>query len=220
MKGHLNHPGRGNHRVLPLTLNGEEWYFQYSPYVYYQEHSIIFKGRHDPMHITRKTFTGIIEFLDIMPHYFIGSNADLPIVGGSILSHDHYQGGHHTFPMEVAPVIKNFTIDSAPNVSLGVVKWPLSVLRLASKDAKAIVDLADKILKVWREYTDETCEILAYSDQEGEKIPHNTITPIGRMNGDGEYELDLVLRNNRTSDEHPLGIFIHIAIYTILRKKI
>jgi UDPglucose--hexose-1-phosphate uridylyltransferase len=206
-EGHLNHPGRGNHRVLPLTLNGEEWYFQYSPYVYYQEHSIIFKGMHDPMHITRKTFTGIIEFLDTMPHYFIGSNADLPIVGGSILSHDHYQGGHHTFPMEVAPVIKNFTIDSAPNVMVGVVKWPLSVLRLASKDATAIVDLADKILKAWREYTDETCEIFAYSDQEGEKIPHNTITPIGRMNGAGEYELDLVLRNNRTSDEHPLGIF-------------
>ncbi len=206
-EGHLNHPGRGNHRVLPLTLNGEQWYFQYSPYVYYQEHSIIFKGQHDPMRITKKTFKGIIGFLDAMPHYFIGSNADLPIVGGSILSHDHYQGGHHTFPMEVAPVIKTFTIASALNVKVGVVKWPLSVLRLTSKDSKALITLADTVLKAWRNYSDEACEIHAYSTINKEQVPHNTITPIGRINNQGEYELDLVLRNNRTNDAHPLGIF-------------
>ena len=206
-EGHLNHPGRANHRVLPLTLNGEEWYFQYSPYVYYQEHSIIFKGKHEPMRINKKTFKGIIGFLDTMPHYFIGSNADLPIVGGSILSHDHFQGGHHTFPMDLAPVIKTFNVKNAPNISVSTVKWPLSVLRLASENAIELVDLADKILKAWREYSDETCDIIAYTTENGESIPHNTITPIGRINTEGKYELDLVLRNNRTSDEHPLGIF-------------
>ncbi len=206
-EGHLNHPGRGNHRVLPLILNEEQWYLQYSPYVYYQEHSIIFKGKHDPMKISRKTFRCILEFLEAIPHYFIGSNADLPIVGGSILSHDHYQGGHHTFPMELAPITEQFYIDEAKTVGIGIVNWPLSVVRLTSKDKEAMLDLAEHILISWKGYTDTEREIYASSLEKGETVPHNTITPIGRRNAQEEYELDLVLRNNRTSDEHPMGIF-------------
>jgi len=218
-EGRLNHPGRANHRVLPLTLNNEAWYFQYSPYVYYNEHSIIFKGKHEPMRVSRETFVRLLDFVEELPHYFLGSNADLPIVGGSILSHDHFQGGHHQFPMEVAPIIATATDSEHPDVSIGIVKWPLSVLRLASQNKDNLVEMATYILEQWRNYSDASLGIYAYSTHDKiptdvangasnpANIPHNTITPISRRNKDGLFELDLVLRNNRTSDEHPDGIY-------------
>jgi len=218
-EGRLNHPGRANHRVLPLTLNNEAWYFQYSPYVYYNEHSIIFKGKHEPMRVSRETFVRLLDFVEELPHYFLGSNADLPIVGGSILSHDHFQGGHHQFPMEVAPIIATATDSKHPDVSIGIVKWPLSVLRLASQNKDNLVEMATYILEQWRNYSDASLGIYAYSTHDKmptdvanaasnpANIPHNTITPISRVNKEGLFELDLVLRNNRTSDEHPDGIY-------------
>lgn len=232
-EGHLNHPGRANHRVLPISLNGEEWYFQYSPYVYYNEHSIIFKGKHEPMKVSRETFVRLLDFVEELPHYFLGSNADLPIVGGSILSHDHFQGGHHQFPMEVAPIIAQANDPAHPEVSIGLVKWPLSVLRLASKDKKSLVDMATYILASWREYSDASVGIYAYStvdgvpfdtskgEKEADFVPHNTITPISRVNKDGLFELDLVLRNNRQSAEHPDGIFHpHAHLHHIKKENI
>ncbi|AEI46174.1 UDP-glucose--hexose-1-phosphate uridylyltransferase [Paenibacillus mucilaginosus] len=205
--GRLNHPARQNHRVIPLELNGEPWFFQYSPYVYYNEHSIIFDKQHRPMKISRGTFERLLDFVDQFPHYFVGSNADLPIVGGSILNHDHFQGGRHKFPMEIAPVEESFTHPEYPGVKLGIVNWPMSVLRIQSHHRELVLKLAGTILDTWREYSDPSQEVLAYTEQDGARTPHNTVTPIARNNANGEYELDLVLRNNRTSAEHPDGIF-------------
>lgn len=214
--GHLNHPARQTHRIIPLELNHKAWFLQYSPYVYYNEHCIVLNSEHIPMKISRLTFENLLAFLDILPHYIVGSNADLPIVGGSILSHDHYQGGRYTFAMETAEVEETYCIKGYENISVGRVKWPLSVLRLRTVNKEKLIDLADHMLTVWREYSDETVEILARSNGE----PHNTITPIARMQG-GAYELDLVLRNNRSSDEHPLGIFHpHSEVHHIKKENI
>jgi UDPglucose--hexose-1-phosphate uridylyltransferase len=205
--GRADHPARQNLRVLPLELSGERWYFQYSPYVYYNEHSIVLKGEHSPMRISHETFGRLLDFIDAMPHYFIGSNADLPIVGGSILHHDHFQAGRHTFPMEEAPIEASFVDPSKPGVRFGIVRWPMSVIRVNGSSRSAVLAAANRILDAWREYSDADAEVLAYSEgADGSRIPHNTITPIARLNN-GEYELDLVLRNNRTSEEHPDGIF-------------
>lgn len=205
--GHLNHPARQNHRVIPVNITGEQWYLQYSPYVYYNEHCIVFNGKHIPMKISHKTFERLLDFVEQFPHYFIGSNADLPIVGGSILSHDHFQGGRHVFPMESASVETYFKSEEFKSVKIGIVKWPMSVVRISSKNKDELLTLANKIYDCWKEYSDENLEIFAYSYLGGGVVQHNTITPIARMNKDGEYELDLVLRNNRTSAEHPDGIF-------------
>ncbi len=214
-RGRINHPARQNHRIIPIDLCNEQWYLQYSPYVYYNEHSIIFKGDHEPMKISKITFDRLLEFVEKFPHYFIGSNADLPIVGGSILSHDHYQGGNYIFPMERAPIIKDMTIKGYEDIEVGIVKWPLSVIRIRSSKATRLSELGEKILKAWREYSDEDVDILAYTDQ-----PHNTITPIARFK-DNKFELDLVLRNNRTNDEHPLGIFHpHGDVHNIKKENI
>lgn len=200
--GRLNHPGRMNHRIIPITVNDSKWGFQYSPYVYYNEHCIVFNSQHVPMKIERATFRKLFDFVKQFPHYFLGSNADLPIVGGSILTHDHFQGGHYTFAMETAPVEKSFTVKGFEDVSCGIVKWPLSVIRLNGESDDRIIELADHILKSWRAYTDEAAFVFAETDGE----PHNTITPIARMR-DGRYELDLALRNNITTEEHPLGLY-------------
>ena len=200
--GRLNHPARQNHRILPITVDGSDWGFQYSPYVYYNEHCIVFNTRHIPMKIDRSAFNKLLDFITLFPHYFIGSNADLPIVGGAILTHEHFQGGRYTFAMAKAPVEERFTVPGFESVDCGIVRWPMSVLRLQSTDREKLVDLADRILGKWRAYTDE--EAFIFSETDGE--PHNTITPIARMR-DGKYELDLVLRNNITTDEHPLGVF-------------
>ena len=214
--GRLNHPARQNHRVIPFFLNGEEWFLQYSPYVYYNEHAIVFSGEHRPMKINRDAFDRITSFVGQMPHYFLGSNADLPIVGGSILSHDHYQGGHHEFPMAKSPVEKAVYFRGFEDVRAGIVKWPMSVIRLRGAVRERVVDLAVKILDAWRGYSDESLGIYAFS----EDIPHNTVTPIGRRRGN-DFELDLVLRNNRTSDEHPLGIFHpHADVHNIKKENI
>ena len=200
--GRLNHPARQNHRVLPFFLEGEEWFLQYSPYVYYNEHAIVFSGKHRPMKINREAFNRITSFVEQVPHYFVGSNADLPIVGGSILSHDHYQGGHHEFPMAKSPIERAITFKGFEDVEAGIVKWPMSVIRIKSSDRKKLVDLSVKILDNWRKYNDESLDIIAFSGD----TPHNTITPIGRRRGK-DFELDLVLRNNRTNEKYPLGIF-------------
>ena len=200
--GRLDHPARQNHRMIPLTLDGQSWFFQYSPYVYYNEHCIVLNSRHIPMRIDRSTFRKQMDFLKQFPHYFIGSNADLPIVGGSILSHDHFQGGRYTFAMAKAPVETSIVFPRFEDVEAGIVKWPMSVIRLRCADDTRLVDLADRILAAWRSYSDPAADIYAETDGE----PHNTITPIARMR-EGEFELDLVLRNNRTTEEYPLGIF-------------
>ncbi len=200
--GRVNHPARQNHRVIPVTINGQEWGFQYSPYVYYNEHCIVFNKKHIPMKIERDTFRKLFDFVRQFPHYFVGSNADLPIVGGSILSHDHFQGGHYTFAMEKAGVEETFQVKGFEDVEAGIVKWPMSVIRLRAADSDRIVELADHILTVWRGYTDEEAFIYACTDGE----PHNTITPIARRSGE-LYEMDLVLRNNITTEECPLGVY-------------
>ena len=200
--GRSNHPARHNHRIIPITVNDSKWGFQYSPYVYYNEHCIVFNGEHIPMKIEKATFRKLFDFVKQFPHYFLGSNADLPIVGGSILSHDHFQGGNYTFAMAKAPVIKSFTIEGFEDVNAGIVKWPLSVIRLSGKDDNKVIELADHILKAWRCYTDEDAFVFAETDGE----QHNTITPIARMHN-GLYELDLTLRNNITTEEHPLGVY-------------
>ncbi|WP_052475991.1 UDP-glucose--hexose-1-phosphate uridylyltransferase [Cohnella kolymensis] len=205
--GRPDHPARQNLRILPLTLQEELWYFQYSPYVYYNEHSIVFCGRHTPMKISPATFARLFDFIEQFPHYFIGSNADLPIVGGSILNHDHFQAGRHVFPMEKAPVNDWHTVVGEPGVAAGIVRWPMSVIRLTSPDRSALLRAAAHILTVWRSYSDPDADILAFSEKGNEHVEHNTITPIARMKDNGEYELDLVLRNNRTSERHPDGIF-------------
>ncbi|MDT8715640.1 UDP-glucose--hexose-1-phosphate uridylyltransferase [Clostridium sp. 19966] len=205
--GRVNHPARQNHRVIPVELKGEQWYFQYSPYVYYNEHCIVFKKEHEPMKISENTFNRLTEFVEKFPHYFIGSNADLPIVGGSILTHEHFQGGKHIFPMEVAKEEVKFTNRKYETVKAAIVKWPLSVIRLNSNNKKEIISLSNEILSAWREYSDKTADIFAYTYEEEKAVPHNTITPIARINAQGEYEMDLVLRNNRTSEAYPDGIF-------------
>lgn len=214
--GRADHPARENHRIIPITINDSDWGFQYSPYVYYNEHCIVFNGEHTPMKIERNTFVKLFDFIRLFPHYFLGSNADLPIVGGSILSHDHFQGGHYTFAMAKAPVIRSFTVKGYEDVTAGIVKWPLSVIRLQCADESRIIDLADHILRTWRGYTDPDAFIFAETDGQ----PHNTITPIARKRGD-LYELDLTLRNNITTEEHPLGVYHpHAALHHIKKENI
>ena len=214
--GRVNHPARQNHRIIPIEINQSRWGFQYSPYVYYNEHCIVFHFEHTPMKIERATFVKLFDFVKQFPHYMLGSNADLPIVGGSILSHDHFQGGRYEFPMAKAGVEKTFFVKGFEDVQAGIVKWPMSVIRLSGKDADRIIDLADVILKAWRDYTDESCFIFARTDGE----PHNTITPIARKRGEN-FELDLVLRNNITTKEHPLGVFHpHANLHHIKKENI
>ena len=212
--GRVNHPARQNHRIIPLKINGTDWGFQYSPYVYYNEHCIVFNFEHIPMKIERATFVKMFDFIKLFPHYFIGSNADLPIVGGSILSHDHYQGGHYTFAMAKAPIEQHFMIPGYEDVEAGIVKWPLSVIRIRSGNEKRLIDLAEHILECWRGYTDEAAFVFAETDGE----PHNTITPIARKVGD-TFELDLALRNNITTEEYPLGVYHPHAQYHHIKKE-
>lgn len=201
-RGRLNHPARQNHRVMPVTIQDSDWNMQYSPYVYYNEHCIVFNGEHVPMKIEHGTFCKLLDFVEQFPHYFVGSNADLPIVGGSILSHDHFQGGHYEFAMDRAPVEREFQVMGFEEVEAGIVKWPMSVIRLRCKDRNKLTELSDLILERWRGYTDESAFIFAETDGE----PHNTITPIAHYKN-GKFQLDLVLRNNITTEEHPLGVF-------------
>lgn len=214
--GRINHPARQNHRIIPITIDGARWGFQYSPYVYYNEHCIVFNSGHIPMKIDRSAFKKLLDFVKAFPHYFIGSNADLPIVGGSILTHEHFQGGNYTFAMAKAPIEKTYDIPGFEDVESGIVKWPMSVIRTRSRNADRLVELATKILDKWRVYTDEDAFIFAETDGE----PHNTITPIARKNGD-MYELDLVLRNNITTEEHPLGVYHpHAELHHIKKENI
>ena len=214
--GRVNHPARENHRIIPITINGSRWGFQYSPYVYYNEHCIVLNGEHVPMKIDRAAFMKLFDFVRQFPHYFLGSNAELPIVGGSILSHDHFQGGNYTFAMAKAPIEIPVTIPGYEDVESGILKWPLSVLRIRHKDPERLIDLADHVLQEWRNYTDADAFIFAETDGE----PHNTITPIARRKGD-MYELDLTLRNNITTEEHPLGVFHpHAELHHIKKENI
>lgn len=200
--GRLDHPARQNHRVIPISIGGKDFFLQYSPYVYYNEHCIVFNKEHIPMHIDRQAFTNLLDFVTLFPHYFIGSNADLPIVGGSVLSHDHYQGGNYEFAMARAGVEKEFSVPGFEDVKAGIVKWPMSVIRISSKDKESLTDLAVLILDKWRAYDDESAFI--FHETEGEQ--HSTVTPIARRRGEA-YEMDLVLRNNITTEENPLGVF-------------
>ena len=214
--GRLNHPARQNHRTVPFKICGADWFMQYSPYVYYNEHCIVFNGEHTPMKIDKSAFLKLLDFVKVFPHYFIGSNADLPIVGGSILSHEHFQGGNYEFAMAKAPVEHFFKVNGFEDVNCGIVKWPMSVIRLSGDNTDQIADLAEKILNKWRGYTDEQAFILAQTDS----IPHNTITPIARVR-DNKFELDLVLRNNITTDEHPLGVYHpHAELHHIKKENI
>ena len=214
--GRTNHPARENHRIIPITIQGKKWGFQYSPYVYYNEHCIVFNGEHIPMKIDRNTFAKLFDFIRLFPHYFLGSNADLPIVGGSILSHDHFQGGNYTFAMAKAPMTEQFQVPGYEDVTAGIIKWPLSVIRLQCTDSERIIDLAEHILNKWRSYTDESAFILAETDG----TPHNTITPIARRRGE-LFELDLTLRNNITTEEHPLGVYHpHAKLHHIKKENI
>ena len=214
--GRMNHPARENHRIVPITVAGADWFLQYSPYVYYNEHCIVFNATHTPMVIDKSAFAKLLDFVTLFPHYFVGSNADLPIVGGSILSHEHFQGGHYAFPMELSPVEKELTFAGFEDVKAGIVKWPMSVIRLDGPDKDRLVELADKILTAWRGYTDEAAFIFAETDG----VPHSTITPIARRRG-SDYELDLVLRNNITTEEHPLGVYHpHAELHHIKKENI
>lgn len=212
--GNMNHPARQTHRIIPLDLNGKTYNFQYSPYVYYNEHCIIFNNEHVPMVINRQTFENLFTFIEKFPHYMIGSNADLPIVGGSILTHDHYQGGRHRFPMQDASVIKEIEIKGYENIKVQMLNWPLSTLRLTADDKEVLVDLSDKILNYWINYDDVSCDILSHTND----VRHNTVTPIARMDNN-RYQIDIVLRNNRTNDEHPLGIFHPHAKHHHIKKE-
>lgn len=212
--GRINHPARENHRIISVEIDHSKWGFQYSPYVYYNEHCIVFNGEHVPMKINRATFRKLMDFIKQFPHYFVGSNADLPIVGGSILSHDHFQGGNYEFAMAKAPVEMPVTFNGFEDINAGIVKWPMSVIRLNGNDDEKMIDLADKILQAWRGYTDEKAYI--YAETEGE--PHNTITPIARRR-DGKFELDLVLRNNITTKEHPMGLYHPWEEYHHIKKE-
>ncbi len=213
-KGSANQAPRGNHRLIPLDLCGERWFLQYSPYVYYNEHCIVLSEEHRPMKVSRDTFRRLLEFVTLLPHYFLGSNADLPIVGGSILTHDHFQGGNYEFPMAKAPLREELSFPGFEGVKAGIVNWPMSVIRLRCGNKAPLVDLADRLLAAWRGYSDPSVEILAQSGG----VPHNTITPIARRRGE-DFELDLVLRNNRTTEEHPLGLFHPHAQYHHIKKE-
>lgn len=214
--GRVNHPARQNHRTIPIKINHQDWGFQYSPYVYYNEHCIVFNNEHIPMQIDKAAFRKLLDFVKLFPHYFVGSNADLPIVGGSILSHDHFQGGHYDFAMAKAPIERTFKITGFEEIEAGIVKWPMSVIRLRSKDDNILIEAADEILKKWRSYSDETVGIFAETSGE----PHNTITPIARKRDDF-YELDLVLRNNLTTKKHPDGVFHpHAELHHIKKENI
>ena len=214
--GRVDHPARENHRIIPVTIQNSKWGFQYSPYVYYNEHCIVFNSKHIPMKIEHDTFCKLFDFVKQFPHYFVGSNADLPIVGGSILSHDHFQGGHYTFAMAKAPVERTFTVKGFEDDKAGIVKWPMSVIRISAPDVNRVIALADVILNKWRGYTDEAAFIYAETDG----TPHNTITPIARKRGE-DFELDLVLRNNITTDEHPLGVnHPHAELHHIKKENI
>ncbi len=214
--GRVNHPARQNHRVIPVVINGSRWGFQYSPYVYYNEHCIVFNSQHIPMKIEHDTFCKLFDFVKQFPHYFVGSNADLPIVGGSILSHDHFQGGHYEFAMARAQVERTFKVKGFEDVEAGIVNWPMSVIRISAADSGRLVALADVILSAWRGYSDEAAFIFAETDGE----PHNTITPIARKRGE-KFELDLVLRNNITTEEHPLGVYHpHANLHHIKKENI
>ena len=214
--GRINHPARQNHRIIPVTINNSSWFFQYSPYVYYNEHCIVFNSQHTPMKIERATFGKLLDFVAQFPHYFVGSNADLPIVGGSILSHDHFQGGHYEFAMAKAPVEKEISFAGFEDVTAGIVKWPMSVIRLDCADRQRLIELADRILMAWRGYTDEAACVFAETDGE----PHNTLTPSARKRGE-LFELDLVLRNNMTTKEHPLGVYHpHAKLHHIKKENI
>ncbi len=214
--GRINHPARQNHRIIPVTINDSDWFFQYSPYVYYNEHCIVFNAQHTPMKIERATFGKLLDFVEQFPHYFVGSNADLPIVGGSILSHDHFQGGHYEFAMAKAPVEREIAFDGFSDVKAGIVRWPMSVIRIRAREKERLIELADKILLAWRGYTDEAAFVFAETDGE----PHNTITPIARRRGE-DFELDLVLRNNITTEEHPLGVYHpHAKLHHIKKENI
>ena len=214
--GRVNHPARQNHRIIPVTINGSSWGFQYSPYVYYNEHCIVFNSQHIPMKIEHDTFCKLFDFVKQFPHYFVGSNADLPIVGGSILSHDHFQGGHYEFAMARAGVERTFKVKGYEDVEVGIVNWPMSVIRASSQDADRVIALADVVLDAWRGYSDESAFIYAETDGE----PHNTITPIARKRGD-RFEMDLVLRNNITTQEHPLGVYHpHAKLHHIKKENI
>ncbi len=212
--GRVDSPARQNHRIIPITVNQSAWGLQYSPYVYYNEHCIVFNFEHTPMKIEKATFVKLFDFVKLFPHYFLGSNADLPIVGGSILSHDHFQGGRYDFAMAKAPIEKTIKFDGFDDVEAGIVKWPMSVIRLRGKNTDRIIELSDKILTKWRGYTDEEAFIFAETDG----APHNTITPIARKNAD-MFEMDLVLRNNITSEEHPLGVYHPHAQYHHIKKE-
>lgn len=212
--GRGNHPGRGNHRIIPMKLNGEDFFMQYSPYVYYNEHCIVFNAAHTPMKIDRAAFAKLLDFVTVLPHYFVGSNADLPIVGGSILTHDHFQGGNYEFPMAKAGIEEKLEFAGFEDVEAGIVNWPMSCIRLKCADKERILELADKILKAWRGYSDEKAFIFAFTDD----TPHNTITPIARRRGE-DYELDLVLRNNITTEEHPLGVYHPHAEHHHIKKE-
>ena len=212
--GRVNHPARENHRIIPITVNESAWGFQYSPYVYYNEHCIVFNGEHTPMKIEKATFVKLFDFVKLFPHYFLGSNADLPIVGGSILSHDHFQGGHYEFAMAKAPMEETFTVKGYEDVEAGIVHWPLSVIRLRGTDSDRLIELGAQILDAWRGYTDEEAFVFAETDGE----PHNTITPIARKVGE-VYELDLALRNNITTEEHPLGVYHPHAQWHNIKKE-
>ncbi|MBR5506826.1 MAG: UDP-glucose--hexose-1-phosphate uridylyltransferase [Clostridia bacterium] len=214
--GRIDSPARQNHRIIPITINDSEWFMQYSPYVYYNEHCIVFNSSHTPMKIDKSAFRKLFDFVKLFPHYFLGSNADLPIVGGSILSHEHFQGGNYEFPMAKAPIERTISFESFPDVEAGIVKWPMSTIRLRSDNTDSIIELSDRILSSWREYTDEDAFIFAETDGE----PHNTITPIARYR-DGKYEMDLVLRNNITTPEHPLGVYHpHAELHNIKKENI
>lgn len=214
--GRINHPARQNHRIIPVTINASRWGFQYSPYVYYNEHCIVFNAKHIPMKIEHDTFCKLFDFVKQFPHYFVGSNADLPIVGGSILSHDHFQGGQYEFAMAKAAVERFFTVKGFEDVKAGIVNWPMSVIRISSENPERLIALADRILEAWRGYTDESAFIYAKTEDE----PHNTITPIARKRGE-EFELDLVLRNNITTKEHPLGVYHpHAKLHHIKKENI
>lgn len=215
--GRINHPARQNHRIIPITVNQQPWGFQYSPYVYYNEHCIVFNGEHTPMKIEKATFTKLFDFVKLFPHYFLGSNADLPIVGGSILTHDHFQGGHYEFAMAKAKINKTFVLNGFEDITVGIVNWPMSVIRTRCENADRLIELGDKILNAWRVYSDE--EVYIYSQTDG--IPHNTITPIARKSADGMFELDLVLRNNITTKEHPDGLYHpHKQLHNIKKENI
>lgn len=207
-RGSLNHPARQNHRIIPIQMSGEKWYLQYSPYVYYNEHCIVLYEKHSPMSMTGETFVRLLDFVEQYPHYFLGANAGLPVVGGSIMSHEHYQGGRHEFPMEVAPLEYGFGHKDYPDVKVGIVKWPLSVIRLSGKNKEDVVKTGKYILESWQDYTDQSVGVIPYTKEaDGEMTPHSTITPIARKNKEGEFELDLALRNNRRSEDRPDGIF-------------